>query len=121
MPDLHTTFPSSGSMQFTCWLFSRWEEVQVSLSSEEQPCSLPEGDLEHCPRQLGRDESVCAFGQAQQNANRRQKQRTPWERCLPGGRGRARQVNQQQKPINSDLPMTYSRSLLDGWRLVSKV
>ena len=95
--------------------------VQASLTSKEQPCFLLADDLEHCPHQLGRDESVCAFGRAQQNANRRQKQRTPQERHLPGGRGRARQVNQQQKHVNFDLPMTYSGSLLDGWRLISTV
>lgn len=95
--------------------------LQASLTSEKQPCFLPADDLEHRPHQLGRDESVCAFGQAQQNANRRQKQRTPQERYLPGGSGRARQVNQQQKHVNFALPMTYSGSLLDGWRSVSKV
>jgi len=96
MSDLHATSSLPGSIQFICWLFSRWEVVQASLTSEEQPCFLPTDDLELFPHQLGRDESICAFGQAQQNANRRQKQRTPRERHLPGGRGRARQVNQQQ-------------------------
>lgn len=64
MPDLHATFSSLGSIPFICWLFSRWEVVQASLTSEKQPCFLPADDLEHRPHQLGRDGSVCAFGQA---------------------------------------------------------
>lgn len=71
-------------------------------------------DLEHWPHRLGRVELVHFDEQS-----RRQKQRTPQERHLPGGRGR-RQVNHQQKHLNFDLLRTYSRSLLDGWRLVQK-
>lgn len=119
MPDLLTTFTLSESIQFIHWFFSRWQEVQASLTSEQQPYFLPADDLELSPHQLGRDERVCALGCAQQNVNRRQ--RTPQERYLPGGRGRPGQVNNHKPMLTSNLPKTYSGSLFDGWGLVSKV
>lgn len=97
MPDILTIFTLSKSIRFIHWLFSRWQVVQASLTSEGQPCFLPADDLELCPHQLGRDESVCALRQAQQNANRRQ--RTPKERHLPGGRGGAGQVNSNKPTL----------------------